>query len=180
MRVDISKEPLMRRIGILAVVVTVAALALAEEPGTKPATRAKSADEMLNQMLRPRSDAPKPIAPVGGSDIDATSGRAAVAPGAPQVNVMREGTFVIDRTGRLTRRGEGELPEFTFEADGQAMQDPPVLVLPNLKLMAMEDAVAASSRDLRFRITGIVTEYRGRNYVLLEKVVVVPDAAQQF
>jgi hypothetical protein len=26
----------------------------------------------------------------------------------------------------------------------------------------------------------MVTEYKGRNYVLLEKVVVVPDVTQQF
>jgi hypothetical protein len=44
----------------------------------------------------------------------------------------------------------------------------------------METAVNASSRDLQFRITGMVTEYRGRNYVLLEKVVVVPDSTKNF
>lgn len=60
------------------------------------------------------------------------------------------------------------------------MKDPPVLILPNLKLMAMENAVSSANRDLRFRVTGMVTEYRGRNYVLLEKVVVVPDPTQQF
>jgi hypothetical protein len=31
---------------------------------------------------------------------------------------------------------------------------------------------------LHFRITGMVTEYKGRNYVLLDKVVVVPDSTQ--
>jgi hypothetical protein len=44
----------------------------------------------------------------------------------------------------------------------------------------MEDAVRSSSRDLRFRVTGMITEYRGRNYILLEKVTVIPDATQQF
>jgi hypothetical protein len=41
--------------------------------------------------------------------------------------------------------------------------------------LALENAVSGASRDLRFRITGMVTEYHGRNYVLLEKVTVVPD-----
>ncbi|MGH7214409.1 MAG: hypothetical protein ACREIT_06570, partial [Tepidisphaeraceae bacterium] len=94
--------------------------------------------------------------------------------------VMREGTFLVDRTGRLTRSADGQQMEFTFDADGKSLRDPPVIILPNLKLMAMEDAVSGSSRDLRFRITGVVTEYRGRNYVMLEKVVVVPDVTQQF
>ena len=60
------------------------------------------------------------------------------------------------------------------------VHDPPVIILPNLKLMQMESAVGGSNRDLRFRITGMVTEYRSRNYILLEKVVVVPDVTQQF
>jgi hypothetical protein len=46
--------------------------------------------------------------------------------------------------------------------------------------MAMENAVNGSNRDLKFRITGMVTEYKGRNYILLEKVVVVPDVTQKF
>ena len=55
-----------------------------------------------------------------------------------------------------------------------------MIILPSLLLMAMENAVRDSGRDMRFRISGMVTEYRGRNYVLLEKAVVIPDAVQQF
>jgi hypothetical protein len=60
------------------------------------------------------------------------------------------------------------------------MQDPPVVILPNLSLMKMETATAGMSRDLRFRITGEVTEYRGRNYVLLRKWTTLSDAEKQF
>ena len=60
------------------------------------------------------------------------------------------------------------------------MQDPPLLILPNLKLQAMEDAVSSSNKDQSFRVSGLVTEYRGRNYLLLEKAVVIPDVEQQF
>jgi hypothetical protein len=112
-------------------------------------------------------------------ETDATSGKGAVKPGAPAVTVLREGTYLVDRVGRLTRSADGATAEFSFESDGAALQDPPVVIIPNLKLMAMEDAANAINRDLRFRVTGMVTEYRGRNYVLLEKVVVVPDVTQQ-
>lgn len=143
-----------------------------------------SADQMLNQMLgsdakpaAPRlAPAPSPI----GHVPDATSGSAAVAPDAPLIQIRREGSQIIDRMGRLTRSADGQQEELTFDADGSAMQDPPLIILPNLKLGAMETATAASSRDQRFRVTGTLTEYRGRNYVLLEKVVVVPEYAQQF
>ena len=83
--------------------------------------------------------------------------------------------LIVDRVGRLTRSNDGANYEFSFEADGKALQDPPVGILPNLKLIGMENAVSASSRDLTFRVTGMVTEYRGRNYVMIEKFVVVSD-----
>jgi hypothetical protein len=120
-------------------------------------------------------DAPSPLLPA----IDTPTDRArfdqgpAVAPGVPRAELLREGTFVIDRVGRIERGDGGSLPEFLFEADGRSLADPPLIVLPNLKLMEIENALDAVAADMKFRITGRITEYRGRNYVLLEKVVVV-------
>ncbi len=141
----------------------------------------KSAEEMLDQLLKPTGDAPpaQPATDVQSGGIDATSG-AAVAPDAPTVTVMREGTDIVNRVGRLTRSADGQQWEFTFESDGRTMLDPPLIVLPNLTLMRMESAITGTSRDLRFRITGEVTEYRGRNYILLRKQMVVSDAVKQF
>jgi hypothetical protein len=45
----------------------------------------------------------------------------------------------------------------------------------NLKLMAMEQQLETLNRDVRFRVSGMVTEYRGRNHLLVEEVVVVRD-----
>ncbi len=142
-------------------------------------TTQPSAQQAANQLLS-SSSTDKPLPAAVGSRIDATSGSAAVAPAAPVVTVLREGSFIVNRVGRLTRSADGQQMEFTFDADGKTMKDPPLMVLPNLKLMAMENAVTGSSRDLRFRISGTVTEYKGRNYILLDKVVVVPDLDQQF
>jgi hypothetical protein len=139
------------------------------------------AGELLDSLLKPPSAVGQPLQPIAeGPAADATSGKAAVAPGAPQLNLLREGTYVVDRTGRLTRSADGQTAEFTFDSDGKALKDPPMVILPSLKLMQMESAVQGNSRDLKFRITGMVTEYKGRNYVLLEKVMVVPDVVRQF
>lgn len=156
-------------------------------PATKP-SKELSADEMLNQMLKSPEKSggggARPLAPlpdVKGGGPDKTSGKGAVAPSAPVVNVLREGTFLVDRLGRLSRSKDGSQAEFVFESDGTSLQDPPVLILPNLKLMQMEDATTGNSiRDLRFRVSGTVTEYRGRNYILLDKVVVVPEILDRF
>jgi hypothetical protein len=145
---------------------------------TKPTTRPRnqSADEVLDRMLQPGGGGAQPLQPGNRPPaVDKTTGPGAVAPDAPVMQVMREGSFIVDRVGRLTRSADGSQFEFVFDSDGQAMQDPPVIVLPNSKLATMESVLADSSRDIRFRITGEVTEYRGRNYVLLQKVVVVAE-----
>ena len=175
----------MRNGAILTGILLLVIAQLAHAQTTRPATsQPMPANQKLDQMLRPMpgtSGGAKPLLPEPGpAPVDASTGAAAVAPGAVQLNVIREGTFLVDRIGRLTRSADGQNWEFTFEADGQAMKDPPVIILPNLKLMAMEQATKSANRDLKFRITGMVTEYNGRNYVLLEKVVVPPDTTQQF
>jgi hypothetical protein len=139
---------------------------------------------MLSQMLKPaQQTGQRPLAPlpeVSTGGPDKKSGAGAVAPAAPVVNVLREGTFLVDRIDRLTRSADGSQAEFTFDSDGTALQDPPVVIIPNLKLQQMEDAVTNAIKDPRFRVSGMVTEYRGRNYILLEKVVVMPDILEKF
>ncbi|HTW94952.1 MAG TPA: hypothetical protein VMD30_09180 [Tepidisphaeraceae bacterium] len=144
-------------------------------PTTQPADIVP-ADQLLSQMLRPQADEAKPIQPVAGPPAaDATSGSGALAPGAPTVSLLREGTDILERSGHL-RKTNSDLPEFVFDSDGRAMEDPPMLVLPNLKLMQMETALSSATTPLHFRVSGTVTEYRGRNYILLDKVVVIqPD-----
>jgi hypothetical protein len=152
------------------------------QPARQPGDSLKSlsADQVLDQMLKPTTNLSRPLEPIPDKPMrDTSGGRAAVKPDAPVANLRREGTFVIDSLGRLTRTRNGQ-SELTFESDGKTLKDPPMLILPNLKLMQMEDSVSGSNRDLKFRVTGMVTEYRGRNYILLEKAVVVPDVTQQF
>lgn len=166
-------------------------------PSTAPATQ-QDAQQEMNDLLaggnpgaNPVPGAPLAAAPGGQTDsstpgaaaplpIDATSGSGAVAPGAPPVQVLREGSFIVNRIGRLSHTNDGSQMQFTFDSDGRTMKDPPLLVLPNLKLMQMESALDNSNRDLRFRVSGMVTEYKGRNYVLLDKFVVVPDIDNDF
>ena len=174
---------LRRRMTVLALAALAAAplaIRAADPPATQPAAQV-SPEQMLSNML-------KPVAPPGQSmsmgdqpaATDTKSTTNAVAPNVKAQSLIREGSYLVDRTGRLTRSNDGSVLEFTFDADGKAMKDPPVMLLPNLKLMALEGAVKGASHDLKFRITGMVTEYNGRNYILLEKAVQVPDTIQQF
>jgi hypothetical protein len=136
---------------------------------------------MLRQMLRPQGQSAQPIKPLPELPpaVDATSGAAAVAPNATTQPVAREGTLLLDRVGRLTPSSDGSNRfELTLDADGGTLADPPMILLPNRKLMQLEDRLQSSYRDLKLRISGEVTEYRGRNYLLLQRWTVLPDAVQ--
>jgi hypothetical protein len=163
-----------------------ASISLAQ-PATQPsapATRPTEmpADQLLNQMLRPAAGpTAQPLRPSPNPPaLDQTTGKMVVPGVAPAINLRREGEYVRDRLGRLSKSADGNQMEFTFESDGRTMQDPPLIILPNLALTRMEDAISGNNKDLRFRITGLLTEYKGRNYILIEKVSVVPDRAQTF
>jgi len=158
-----------------------AALIAGAAPSTQPATRPTTlpADQMLSRLLRPGGASGQALQPVENPPaLDQTTGKP-VAPNFPMNAIIREGDYVPDRTGRLTKTADGQF-EFTFDTDGKNLQDPPLVILPNLALMRMETAVSSASRDLKFRISGQVTEYKGRNYILIDKVVVPPDTTQQF
>lgn len=153
------------------------AFAQTTQPTTRPATQPATVDPnaMLNQLLTPSRPTLKPLQPLPDAPtVDRTSGGNAVAPKAPSLRLIREGTYRFDRAGRLIKTPDGQA-EFIFDADGQAMQDPPMVILPNLTLMGMESQIKSLGRDLRFRITGMITEYRDRNYILLDKAVVIPE-----
>jgi hypothetical protein len=152
-----------------------ASLAQAQERPTTQPSRINP-DETLKQLLSPSRPQIIPLNPEPdqASPNDATNPNKVVLKGGQQLNLIREGTRLPERVARLTRTADGQA-ELTFESDGQSLVDPPMLILPNLWLATMEKAITNTSRDLKFRISGTVTEYGNRNYILLEKVVVVPD-----
>jgi hypothetical protein len=148
-------------------------------PNSKLARGPMPAEQMLNDMLN--IDGPPDLSPPPSpkSQNDITSGDGAVPPKAPVLTVLPEASQIFDRVCRLNPNSDGEAEQLTLDSDGAALQDPPILALPNLKLMDMERA-AGDHHDTRFRVTGVITEYRGRNYILLQKVVVMADADRQF
>jgi len=175
----------MRYLSLIALLALLSAIAFGQATQPAPATSPTTApiapaDAILKSLLKPTTPAEQVIQPIKDAPLtDATSGQAAVAPNAPTLPLVREGTFVTNRLGRLTRTADNQW-EFTFESDAKTLQDPPMLLLPNLQLMALEKEATSSGRDLQFRVTGMVTEYRGRNYLLLEKVTIVPANIQRF
>lgn len=161
---------------------------------TEPAPTTEPADAIMDRLLRDHRATTTPTTPStgpsttrhaadetpldsghlsGAADRSTGDGDQVVAPDTPPLRLVREGSYMIDRVGRIAPSRDGNGLEFLFEGDGAtaaAAVDPPMLLVPNLNLMAVERTLE-SDRDRRFRVTGRVTEYRGRNYLLLEKVV---------
>lgn len=79
---------------------------------------------------------------------------------------QREGAKIVDRRGRFELRGD----RYVFLTDEDSVH---LLVLENLMLERVANVLAdAAGGSLRWSISGTATEFRGSNYLLLERAVV--------
>ena len=85
--------------------------------------------------------------------------------------LYREGRRLMDREGRVNRVGNQTL--FIFDTG-----DTPVVLMPSKKLDRMEILSDLGRKPMRFRISGRISEYRGRNYLSMTKLVVIPKAME--
>jgi hypothetical protein len=77
-------------------------------------------------------------------------------------------TVLVDRTGFLIKRDDSRFV-FVPDALGRNVQNISLHLLPCAALELTELKQAAEPEALRFKIAGIVTKYKGQNYLLLEK-----------
>ncbi len=83
---------------------------------------------------------------------------------------LKEDAVLADRTGFIIKQADGQFV-FTLDALGQNIQQ---ISFPLLPCLALELAVQEQSRELetiRFKVAGILTQYKGSNYLLLERAV---------
>jgi hypothetical protein len=169
----------MKRIFIVAALLGCVAFVWADDqattqPTTQPAEVVPmQSDSEMARMLHTSTTAqpllPEPAPP----PVDATSGMAAVKPKAPVILLRPEGYYVIGRMARLGGIQDG-FRDLVFDSDGHAMHDPPMRILPNQTLSGMEDVTKGSSDPMAFRISGLITQYKDRNYILIDKAVQEP------
>lgn len=100
------------------------------------------------------------------------------APSTP-VTVLHPETFVITgRDGRFIKDLKTGIELFTFYSDGQKMFDPPMGLIPCRMLAQLEDLSEMGNKPLRFKVSGEVTLYRGKNYLYLRTAIEVKDMNQ--
>jgi hypothetical protein len=163
---------------VAALLSSVAFVAAHGAPATQPTTLPAVVvpmqwDSEMARMLH-TSTAAQPLLPEPAPPpVDATSGMAAVKPKAPAILLRQEGYYVIGRLARLGTTQDG-FRDLVFDADGQALRDPPMRILPNQTLESMEGQTRVSSDPMAFRISGLITMYKNRNYILIDKAVPQP------
>ena len=81
----------------------------------------------------------------------------------------KDGSLIVDRVGRLIFDPQGGRFQFVFEADGAVLAEPPIIIHPNLLLKEMEKSAGI---NIKYRITGQVSKYRDKHYILLRKVLI--------
>ncbi len=137
--------------------------------GDAPARSSDEAEGVRDEMLPKDSGRARRVVPgvpgVGSSNES-------VEPVDPQATskLKPEGYIEIDRLGALKPDRGRWL--FVFEADKSSLADPPMVLVPNSLLEAMQKQSDNGRRPVKFRVTGEVTQYRGTNYLMLRKVLI--------
>jgi len=148
----------------------------ADDAGQQP-----DAEQVLQELLQRRQDNPliEPSRPDDAAESDPANRTTQVgtAPDVPRQTLKREGQFIITRRGQLARPDEGGAAPwmFVFTSDGQAMADPPMLLMPCRQLETMERIAEQRGMDVTFIVSGQVYVYHNRNYLLPTLVKLAPD-----
>jgi hypothetical protein len=150
---------------------------VAVPPTTEPASTQPSAQNVLEGLLKDKPTSTVPdVAPTGlSASRTAQPPVTESAPTTPKTNRVREGEFIWNRVGRLEKDEKTGSWFFAFEADGQNMQDPPMTLIPSRLLGAMEGASTEGTQPTRFKVSGEVTEYNGKNYLWVQHMEILRE-----
>lgn len=118
--------------------------------------------------LRPEGGVIEPtvIAPtVTPIAVGARAGDPILPDGLPSGPLLREGTFLVRRSGALVRASTGEWV-VAFQPGPNGVGLPPMVLLPCAETERIESEVEGVGRPVAIEVTGEVYAYASRNYLL--------------
>jgi len=89
--------------------------------------------------------------------------------------LLPDGAAIISRPARVVKLGPRY--DLVFESDDPDNPEPPLTMLPNLDMERMLKAVADNNYGQVFRVSGDVTQFEGRNYILVRSAPRQADTA---
>ncbi|MEM1356464.1 MAG: hypothetical protein AAGH88_16465 [Planctomycetota bacterium] len=145
-----------------------------QDQASQPSGEESSSDDVLDQLLGQSTDPPRRLEPTEPDESDPSTSPTldprpllqGVAPDQPEPKLYEEGAFIVNRSARLIRSGDGARAVLIFDADNPESPEPP-MIIQNCKLLEqMESIIAVHGDHVPFIITGQVQVYRGTNYIL--------------
>lgn len=138
----------------------------AVEPATQP-QRASDLDAAVEDLIE-RIESERPGArALGDSSMLADVTRAGERAGPDSAARPRpDGDLLVRRRGRLTRQAGAWRYTIDNDPDGPADLQTTMVLLPSLNLQRMEILAADRGENQPFEISGLITQYRGRNYLV--------------
>lgn len=86
-----------------------------------------------------------------------------------------DGDLLVRRRGRLTRQAGAWRYTIDNDSDGASKFQTSMVLLPSLNLQRMEVLAADRGENQPFEISGLITQYRGRNYLVPTIYRVIPQ-----
>ena len=142
-----------------------AAGSTAEQTPRFPAAR-RVTEELLGDARRRAVILPSQPGKVGQDPAELSGGAQEAI--TPELPLLPEGYVLYRRDATIEWDGDWCVAH-VGPADG-VPDAPPLRILPNQEAEGLEAVTAAESGDLRYVITGRVTEFQGANYLLLDNV----------
>jgi hypothetical protein len=96
-----------------------------------------------------------------------------VARSAKEKSKLREGSKIIDRSGRFTLRLE------RYQFDSLEVDGGSFTLLENQLLERVSSATSNQDENAIWAVTGVITEYNGNRFLLLERAVLKPRKSTQ-
>lgn len=130
-----------------------------------------------------RSPRATPVSPGAPTPADALPGLGQQDVSVPPTRLVREGAFLVKRTGAVLRAPTGEwIVAWAKDTQPDAVDLPPMPLLPSRALARLQRQLGPDASRALVEVSGQVTQFRGRNY-LLPTLIAVPrrpagDAAE--
>jgi hypothetical protein len=119
-------------------------------------------EELIEQIQAERPGARA----LGESSMLADATRAGEDRPEAAARARPDGTLLVRQRGRLTRQAGAWRFTIDNDSDGSDEFQPTMTLLPCLNLQRMEALAADRGENQAFEVSGMVLEYRGRNYLV--------------